>query len=97
MCARDNCVYILKCRTTGWMYVGRTNDLERRMGEHENAAEEGDMTDLHKAIRKHGWDNFCDCFIKRSLTLDEAKILEKKLIAEYDTFKGPGYNMTSGG
>ena len=97
MCARDNCVYILKCRTTGLKYVGRTNDLTRRMGQHEDAAEEGDMTDLHKAIRKHRWNNFCDFVIERSLTLDEAKILEKKLIAKYNTFRGPGYNMTSGG
>jgi hypothetical protein len=56
---------------------------------------------FYQAIQKYGWDNFEHIIIEKSLTVEEAKALEIKLIAEYKTCildeDAHGYNMTRGG
>jgi len=41
------CVYILTNRTNNVMYVGMTNDLERRVGEHKSRMVEGFTNKYH--------------------------------------------------
>ena len=39
------------------VYIGRTNNFNRRMIEHKHEARIGSTFTLHKAIRKYGWEN----------------------------------------
>lgn len=97
MATDDYCVYILTCTVTGLQYVGKTNDLDRRIAEHIYDANTDDPAKIHKAINEHGWDNF-DCSVyKSNLSHTQAMELESKMIHELDTCDGPGYNMTHGG
>ena len=97
MATDDYCVYILTCTATRLQYVGKTNDLERRVQEHIYDAMSGGTADIHKAIREHGWGSF-DCSVyKSNLSRTRAMLLEAKMILELGTCDGPGYNMTHGG
>ena len=97
MTTDDYCVYILTCTVTGLKYVGKTNDLDRRLTEHAYEAMNGDTPDLHKAIREHGWDSFELSIHEENLSKSRAKLSEAYMIATLNTCNGPGYNMTTGG
>ena len=92
----DYCVYILTCTVTGLKYVGKTNDLERRIQEHIYDARRGGTADLHKAIREHGWNSFEVSIDEETLSHSRAKVSETYMIATLNTCDGPGYNMTHG-
>lgn len=49
------------------------------------------------AIKKYGWDNFEHLILFEDLTENEAKLKEKELILEYNSFYPNGYNLTLGG
>ena len=53
---------------------------------------------FNAAILKYGWDNIEHRIIKSGLTFEEAKVLESKYIAEFDS-RNPnkGYNVMPGG
>lgn len=42
----------------GKIYIGLSNDIQRRRHEHQNLANSGDDAAIHKAIRKYGIENF---------------------------------------
>ena len=88
------CVYILTCHATGMKYVGKTNDLDRRMNEHRNGSD--NETDLQEAIRGYGWDSFTVEIYDKNLTDGAATRLEAMLISNLNTYLF-GYNMTRGG
>lgn len=94
MVARNYCVYILTCRTTGLKYVGKTNDFNRRMNEHSIGLD--GETNLQQAIRDFGWSSFEYFVYMWNLTREEATNVEIQMIARLDTYL-TGYNMTSGG
>lgn len=53
---------------------------------------------IHNAIKKYGWDGFEHKILFENLSETEAKKIERKLIAEYNTTDPTfGYNMTIGG
>lgn len=53
---------------------------------------------FYRAIQKYGWSNFSHEILHRGLTLQEANIIEKSLIAEYDSANPQrGYNIELGG
>lgn len=91
------CVYILTCTVTGLQYVGKTNDLKSRLDEHVRDAESGSATDLHQAIREHGWENFENSVYKSDLPHEDAMLWEVMMIKTLNTCDGPGYNMTRSG
>lgn len=94
----DNyCVYILTCTVTGLKYVGKTNNLKRRLDEHVRDARNGSAAVLHQAIREHGWKNFEHSVYKSDLSLEDAMLWEVMMINKLDTRNGRGYNMTGGG
>lgn len=82
-------------------YIGYTkNTMEIRYRGHCKSAEKGSDCRFHKAIRKYGKENFISEIIHDNiLTIEEAKILEKKYIIEFNTLgrNSDGYNMTPGG
>jgi putative endonuclease len=55
---RQYCVYILTNKS-GTLYVGVTNDLERRMFEHKNSLNEG-FTKKYKINRLMYYESFSD-------------------------------------
>ena len=91
------CVYILTCTVTGLQYVGKTNDLKRRVNEHIYDARRGGTAKLHKAINEHGWDSFELSIHEENLSHSRAKLSEAYMIATLNTCNGLGYNMTTGG
>jgi predicted GIY-YIG superfamily endonuclease len=80
----------------GKSYIGYTNELARRLKQHKQDSK-NPKTYFHRAIKKHGWNNFQWDIIyqskERNHTLNE---MEKYFIEEYNTFNN-GYNSTTGG
>ena len=78
---------------TNKVYIGRTNDFNRRMIEHKKSAFTDKLPNtLYKAIRKYGWDNFQKeiiCEIEPS----QSQKLEEEFILAHNSVKG-GYNDT---
>lgn len=96
----DNCqwkVYVHTNKINGKRYVGVTSKAKP---EHRWNSGRGYKENPHfySAIEKYGWDQFEHTILFDSLTEDEAKDTEKRLISEWNT-QDPshGYNMTSGG
>lgn len=85
------------------VYVGLTNNLQRRRLEHERYEpfEEGRPHynyPLSRGIRKYGPDYYECIVLEDNLTEEEAKEQEKYWIKYYDTYNDPeGYNYTPGG
>ena len=77
-------------------YIGITSkDLEERFG--SNGCLYRNQI-FGRAISKYGWDNIEHIVVAQNLTKEEAKILEIKLIAKYNTTNPKyGYNRSIGG
>lgn len=81
-------------------YIGITGkSVTARWNCHVRDAKKGAPFLLHKAMRKHGHENFkietlCEC-----VNAMEAKVCERAMVAEHGTFfaSGNGYNLTLGG
>jgi group I intron endonuclease len=78
---------------SGKIYIGRTDDFDRRMIEHKAISKKDKIRHLYKWVRKHGWNNFIKEIIDTADTLDDAISKELKYILEFDTVKS-GYNCT---
>lgn len=96
------CVYKHTNKSNGMVYIGITNNIDRRWGKNGN----GYLRDsfyFSRAIEKYGWDGFDHEVLIDSITESEAKELEKYYIAKYKSnaskYKNPqyGYNLTDGG
>lgn len=90
-------VYVHINKANGKRYVGVTSKpnpnhrWSNGLGYKEN-------THFYAAIQKYGWNNFEHIILAEGLTEQEAKEMEKQLIAEWNTQNREyGYNMTSGG
>jgi group I intron endonuclease len=80
----------------GKSYIGFTNNYDRRIRAHKQVST-NPKTYFHKAINKHGWDNFDWNIIYQSTDRDHTlNEMESYFITEYDTFNN-GYNSTMGG
>lgn len=93
---RTFCVY-KHTSPNGKSYIGITsmNPPEQRW---KNGKGYSHNIHFTNAINKYGWDSFTHEIIENNLTEEEAKILERKLIAQYNTFdSNDGYNCTNGG
>lgn len=85
------------------VYVGRTNNLERRRREHE-IYEPAEINRPHynyplsRGIRKYGVNAYKCEIIEEVFTYEESLKQEKYWIKYYDTFNDPSkYNYTPGG
>lgn len=90
--------YIYKAtdKTNGKIYIGKTSNFKERKRQHERCYEKEDCK-FHRAIQKHGKENFEWEIIDKTLGLENAYELEKKYIEEYNSYGKNGYNMTKGG
>ena len=77
----------------GKVYIGRTDNFNRRMVEHKHAAYTKKLSNtLYKAIRKYGWDNMIKEVICE-VESDKAQKLEEELILAHNSVRR-GYNDT---
>src|ERR1035441_5119089 len=79
---------------SGKVYIGQTNNLQKRHQSHLSVARRGDGSYFHAAIRKHGIDSFdgplvLDICASRS----EANKRENFWITQHES----KYNLTTGG
>lgn len=87
----------------GKVYIGETGNIKRRHKDHiKTAMAEGSfakvkMQYIHKAIAKHGIDNFEFSILEGFTTAEEALKAEVEYIAKYNSFGKGGYNLTPGG
>lgn len=92
-------VYCITCLVNGKCYIGKTNDPERRWRDHcePKASNAGGML-IHRAIKKHGPENFKFEVIAECESEDEAFEVEHRLITERGTSDlTKGYNLNEGG
>ena len=93
-------VYLIENKMNGKRYVGITTDtLENRFTTHKSAARTGSELHLHRAIRKHGEENFSINLLEECADVETMKTRETFWIDELGTLQilGKGYNMTRGG
>jgi len=90
---------IYKCVNTvnGKVYVGFDSQWPNRQKKHKSKAKHNSTFHFHKAIKKHGWENFEWSILYQSKDRQHTlKVMEPYFIKEYDSFKW-GYNSTLGG
>ena len=88
-------IYKVTDLINGKIYIGQTNKYHERRLQHERCSPNEDC-DFHRAIQEHGKENFRWEVICTTTSKEEANELEKRYIAEYNTYR-EGYNMTKGG
>lgn len=91
-------IYSITHRASGKMYIGFTEDAERRMRQHKRAAVYGGgCRVITRALQKYGVDAFD--FVVESQTEDKSRALrrEQHYIKAFHTLAPNGYNLTTGG
>jgi len=94
-------IYKATNKINGKSYIGFAKRWPYRKTEHLNESYRVNAvcynTHFHRAIRKHGWDNFdWEVLYQSSDGNHTLKVMEAHFISEYDTFEN-GYNQTKGG
>lgn len=93
-------VYMHRCIINNKIYIGMTNDIERRWRckgiEYKPKIE--NSRPFWNAICKYGWDNFEHIILEKNLSRERAQDLEKEYIKKYKTQNNQnGYNIAEGG
>jgi len=92
------CVYLIECILDGKKYVGYTSDPDARWIEHQaSSRRKRCCTYLHRALAKHGIENFRFSVIENCVSIDHGLQREIFWIKNLSTFAPNGYNMTEGG
>jgi group I intron endonuclease len=87
-------IYVIRNLVNGKVYVGQSKNFYQRMGIHKSGR---DNSYIGNAIQKYGIENFHVKIVHDCPNRDEADFWEKFYIEAYDSFHGPGYNLTEGG
>lgn len=99
----SNCIYKIENCLNGHIYIGVTNDFERRMNEHINTSFNENSKDfnspIHRALRKYGVENFTCEIIEDNIDNRELmKDREQFWIKHYNSYENrEHYNATPGG
>ena len=83
-------------RINGKVYIGIDKNWPGRRYAHKSKAKHNTGFHFHKAIRKHGWENFEWSVLYQTKDDEHVKEMEKFFIQEYNSFV-KGYNQTIGG
>lgn len=101
---REWCVYMHRNKINNKAYIGITSRKpEERWGKNGSQYHKGNQHAIRAAIEKYGWDNFEHIIWADNLSENDAKHIEKLLIALFKTnccrYYNPsyGYNLTDGG
>ena len=91
-------IYLVTNKINNKKYIGQTiRPLQERKQQHISSANNKSTYLLHRAIRKHGEENFTWEIVKECVSINELNELEVFYIKEYETFGEKGYNLTNGG
>lgn len=96
----DYCVYVHTNLINGKIYIGITNDIERRWRNNgiEYKPKKYNTRPFWNAIEKYGWDSFKHEILINNLTFEEACEYEKYYIALSGSRDNKiGYNVAIGG
>lgn len=90
--------YIYKAtnKINGKCYIGKTVNFKQRVWQHLRCYEKEDCV-FHRALQKHGKENFSWDIICNIDDEAEADKLEKRYIQEYNSHVPNGYNENKGG
>ena len=97
------CVYMHTNKINNKVYVGITSKEPELRWRTNGSGYTNKQIAFRRAIKKYGWDNFEHIVFMDGLSEEDAKHIEKLLIALYKTncnkYQNPsyGYNMTDGG
>lgn len=96
------CIYKIVNIINNNIYIGRTNNFNRRVIEHKNQYKRTDRTNnspIYVAMRKYGIDNFIYEIIEETDDLEKSYELEKFYIKKYRNDLGYEnvYNYQNGG
>lgn len=89
-------IYIIKNKINDRVYIGQSNDTEKRFISHckESSAKRG-VSLIDRAIQKYGRENFYYEILESQITNYNER--EKYWIKYYNSLKPNGYNITEGG
>lgn len=91
-------IYKITNLINGKIYIGKTNNLIRRWGEHLKHAKAGKPYPIHRAISKYGAENFSKEIIGTYFDEHDSLQGEIELISLYKANDmNIGYNLTTGG
>lgn len=92
------CIYQVQNKINGMSYIGKTESaLSQRKVEHRSEAKNGASSLFHRAVRKHGWNNFEWRILTERDDPKELLLCETALIEILRTKHPHGYNMSDGG
>jgi group I intron endonuclease len=69
------CVYLIRNKINGKIYVGKTIDFKKRISQHKHTR---NKSNISNSIAKHGWDNFEVSIIENGEELTNLELLEKE-------------------
>ncbi len=97
--ATFGCIYLVRNRVSGTVYVGQTRRrLSYRWSLHCSDAKRRPKTIFHKAIRSYGPDAFDVSILQTANSVEELNRLEAEWITRLQASqRGIGYNQTTGG
>lgn len=89
-------VYKITNLINGKVYIGQSRDIHKRWIDHRRKSPYLSNIYLHRAIRKHGIENF-RFEVLEECRIDQLNDLERKYIIRYKSLKPNGYNLDLGG
>lgn len=90
-------LYRIANKINGKVYIGQAINIFKRWYDHRKAVRLNQPTQvIHRAMIKHGIDNFEFEVIASCKNQDDANYLETELVKQHDSFTN-GYNATLGG
>ena len=91
-------IYMVENKINGKKYIGQTTNLKNRWSEHKRKLRKETHTNSHlqNSYNKYGKESFKFYILEE---VKKEKIDEREIywIDFYNTFKGEGYNLKSGG
>lgn len=90
-------VYTIKNRQNSKIYVGQTNNPNRRFASHRYLSLNNPIQPIHLAIAKYGLNNFDFEVVAEAITQDNINWAEIEIIEQYNSRnKKYGYNISKG-
>lgn len=90
------CIYLHRNKINNKIYIGQTCQKPEYRWNHGEGYKLSPR--FYAAIKKYGWENFEHKILYTNLSLEQANILENKLIEQFDTTNiNYGYNLDKGG
>lgn len=99
---KDYSVYMHRCKENGKVYIGMTNNIDRRWKcngiEYKPQDRDENNSRFWNAIKKYGWNNFEHIIIETGMSFEECAEREKYYIKLYNSQdKSREYNIADGG